>query len=159
MFPMSRDLWTSINLFILLFVSFSSAFRSYETVVSSPPPEHKFWQVEINEFFKKPVPAPLRQSISIFYEKGDDLDPEDFITVMTAAPSSPGFPRPLWAVLMASIPTGLLWYAYYKFAVEEELLHTEIKQGKEPRGFGGYGTLGKLDTPLHRFPTSSIGAH
>ena len=141
---MPAGIGISVCVFLLLLcVPVSSAFRNYETVTSPAPQDHKFWQVEVNEFFRNPVPAPLRQSISIFYENdANDLDPEDFITIMTAAPSYPGFPRPLWAVLMASLPTGLLWYAYYKFAVEEELLHIEIKQGKEPRGLGGYGTLG-----------------
>lgn len=157
MWAMHRSLRIPPNLFLLLLcATFSSAFRNYETVVSPATKEHhKFWQVDVNEFFKKPVPAPFRESMSIFYEKdGYDLDPEDFITMMTAAPSSPGFPRPLWAVLMASIPTGLFWYAYYKFAVEEELLDTEIKQGREPRGLGGYGTLGKLNTAWRRFAFS-----
>lgn len=144
MLAVKGDLRVTTIVFLLFCFSSSSAFQNYETLISPSPKEDTFWQVEINDFFKKPVPAPFRQSISIFYGKNGDLDPEDFITIMTAAPSSPGFPRPLWAVLMASIPTGLLWYAYYKFAVEEELLHTEIKQGREPRGLGGYGTLGKL---------------
>jgi hypothetical protein len=143
--------------------------------------------VDVNEFFKKPVPKPLRDALSIFKETDENKLDGDIITLMTAAPGSPGVPRPLWLVLLASLPTGLLWYGYYKFAgslseedafiyncicysdlsnipffficsqfwatpfeylsklygtVEEELLQIEVEAGKEPRGFGGYGTLG-----------------
>jgi hypothetical protein len=45
-------------------------------------------------------------------------------------------------VILASVPTGLLWYGYYKFAVEEELMRNDLESGRTPRGFGGYGTLG-----------------
>ncbi|CAJ1942732.1 unnamed protein product [Cylindrotheca closterium] len=157
MVAMKGAIKATTTLFLLSSLSSSSAFQNYDSVISPAPKEStSFWQVEINEFFKKAVPAPFRQSISIFYEKDDELDPEDFITIITAAPSSPGFPRPLWAVLMASIPTGLFWYAYYKFAVEEELLQTEIKQGKEPRGLGGYGTLGPFTYGLLLGPIAEI---
>ena len=103
--------------------------------------ETPFFQVQLNEFFKKPVPPPIRQAVSLFFETNPEKDP-DVVTLLTAAPSVPGFPRPLWLVLLGSLPTGLLWFGYYKFAVEEEILHIELEQGGEPRGFGGYGTLG-----------------
>lgn len=109
---------------------------SKATIVEEIP-----FQVKLNEFFKKPVPAVLRQSVSLFFEANPEKDP-DVVTMLTAAPSVPGCPRPLWLVLLGSLPTGLLWYGYYKFAVEEELLHIELERGDEPRGFGGYGTLG-----------------
>jgi hypothetical protein len=51
-------------------------------------------------------------------------------------------PGPLWLVILASVPTGLVWYGYYKFCVEEELMERDLAQGKTPRGFGGFGTLG-----------------
>jgi len=107
--------------------------------------------VQINEFFKKPVPLPIQEALSpalSSYRKKDN----DFISLATAAPSDPGAPRPLWLVILASVPTGLVWYGYYKFCVEEELLYMDLKEearggGKQDktltlRGFGGYGTLG-----------------
>jgi hypothetical protein len=99
--------------------------------------------VQLNEFLKRPVPDPIKEALSIYKEgKYYEKLPVDLVTLVTAAPGSPGFPRQLWLVVLASIPTGLLWYGYYKFAVEEELLQVELDAGKEPRGFGGYGTIG-----------------
>jgi hypothetical protein len=102
------------------------------------------FQVQVNEFFKAPVPAPLKNAFSIYVEENDEdrLDVDDVVTLLTAAPGSPGVPRPLWLVMLGSLPTGLMWYGYYKFAVEEELLQMELEDGRDPRGFGGYGTLG-----------------
>jgi hypothetical protein len=71
---------------------------------------------DVNEFFKKPVPKPLREALSIFEDRDENMLDDDIVTLITAAPGSPGFPRPLWLVLFASLPTGLLWYGYYKFA-------------------------------------------
>ena len=100
------------------------------------------FQVQLNEFFKRPVPRPLKQSVSLFYEETPAPIDLDVVTLLTSAPSVPGVPRPLWLVMLGSLPTGLLWYGYYKFAVEEELLQMELDKGKIPRGFGGYGSLG-----------------
>ena len=72
--------------------------------------------VDVNEFFKKSVPKPLREALSIFKETDENMLDDDIVTLLTAAPGSPGVPRPLWLVLLASLPTGLLWYGYYKFA-------------------------------------------
>lgn len=72
--------------------------------------------VVVNEFFKKSVPKPLSEALSIFIETDENMLDDDIVTLMTAAPGSPGVPRPLWLVLLASLPTGLLWYGYYKFA-------------------------------------------
>jgi hypothetical protein len=135
---------------LLLILSFQStaslAFHVSESAITSPDASEDqtvYFQIEVNEFFKRPVPATIKQAISIFQETDKKLN-YDLVTMLTAAPGSPGFPRPLWLVLLASLPTGLLWYGYYKFAVEEELLQIEVEKGKEPRGFGGYGTLGKF---------------
>jgi hypothetical protein len=121
--------------------------RHYDT----PPDnlESEFYQAQMNGFFKNRVPFPFQRSLSIFQE-GDnkrlnETTSDDLVTMITYAPSNPGFPRPLWLVLLASVSTGLLWYGYYIFAIEEELLHIEIDKGK-PRGFGGHGTLGELFT-------------
>lgn len=125
------------------------------------PPNTQFtdsFQVRLNEFFKGPVPDPLKGAFSIFREEtiDDKLDVEDAITLLTAAPGAPGVPRPLWLVMLASFPTGLLWYGYYKFVVEEELLQMELDAGKEPRGFGGYGTLGPFTYGMLLGPLASM---
>lgn len=39
----------------------------------------------------------------------------------TAGPESPGVPRKLTQVVVFSSLTGLLWYGYYKWCIEEEL--------------------------------------
>ena len=77
---------------------------------------HQSFPVDVNEFFKKSVPKPLREALSISKETDENMLDDDIVTLITAAPSSPGFPRPLWLVLLASLPTGLLWHGYYKFA-------------------------------------------
>lgn len=113
------------------------------------------FQVKLNEFFKRPVPPPIRQSVSLHHE----INPEnefDAVTMLTAAPSAPGYPRPLWLVLLGSLPSGLLWYGYYKFAVEEELLNIELERGDQPRGFGGYGTLGCFSYGMMLGPLSAV---
>ena len=95
------------------------------------------FSVQVNDFFKGPVPRPIRRAISLYYEKDNLQENLDAVYLLTAAPSVPGSPRPLWLVMLF-----LPWYAYYRFAVEEELLQMELDRGKEPRGFGGYGTVG-----------------
>ena len=112
--------------------------------------------VQLNEFFKEPVPRPIKRSLSLYYEKENPQQNLDVISLLTAAPSVPGCPRPLWLVVLGSLPTGLLWYGYYKFAVEEELLQIELDQGKEPRGFGGYGTLGPFTYGLLLGPVAAL---
>lgn len=118
----------------------------------------EYFQVELNEFFKKPVPAPIKNAFAIYREQdeGDKLDVGDAVTLLTAAPGSPGVPRPLWLVMLGSIPSGLLWYGYYKFAVEEELLQMELETGKQPQGFGGYGTLGPFTYGMLLGPIAAI---
>ena len=44
-------------------------------------------------------------------------DVEDFFSVVTAAPEVPGIPRPVWLTIAASVPTGLIWYGWYKYSV------------------------------------------
>lgn len=44
-----------------------------------------------------------------------------------------GKPRPLWLVILLSGVTGLLYYRYYKWAIQEEL-----------RRYNGYGWSGAL---------------
>jgi hypothetical protein len=118
----------------------------------------EYFQVELNEFFKKPVPSPIKNAFAVYREESeaDKLDVEDAVTLLTAAPGSPGVPRPLWLVILGSIPSGLLWYGYYKFAVEEELLEMELEAGKQPLGFGGYGTLGPFTYAMLLGPLAAI---
>lgn len=97
------------------------------------------FNVQVNEFFKRPVPPVIMEYISL--RKVDKVE-DDFFGKLTSSPGEPGVPRPLWLVILGSVPTGLLWYGYYKFAVEEELLEMELREGKAPKGFGGFGTLG-----------------
>ena len=40
-----------------------------------------------------------------------------------------------------SVPTGLGWYGWYKFSVEEELFYDELRREGRVSGAGGYGTL------------------
>ncbi|MBW4539186.1 MAG: hypothetical protein KME43_08560 [Myxacorys chilensis ATA2-1-KO14] len=47
--------------------------------------------------------------------------------------SHAGKPRPLWLVILLSGVTGLLYYGYYKWAIQEELRH-----------YNGYGWSGTL---------------
>jgi hypothetical protein len=119
-----------------------------ETAPKRVPPSKKkvvpieeSFNVRMNEFFKAPVPDPIRKALSV-QKQQNDVDLDDVAALVTAAPGSPGIPRPLWLVILASVPTGLLWYGYYKFAVEEELMQHDLASGTQPRGFGGYGTLG-----------------
>lgn len=98
--------------------------------------------VRVNEFFKAPVPTPILNAVSVSRETGDLKKEFSVKDLLVASPGSPGIPRPLWLVILGSIPTGIVWYGYYKFCVEEELMQMELDQGREPRGFGGYGTLG-----------------
>ena len=42
---------------------------------------------------------------------------DDFFSVVTAAPETPGIPRPVWLTIAASVPTGLIWYGWYKYSV------------------------------------------
>jgi hypothetical protein len=97
------------------------------------------WNVQINDFFTKPVPPAVLDYIAL--RKVNNVE-EGVIGKLTSPPGEPGVPRPLWVVILGSVPSGLLWYGYYKFAVEEELLEMEIREGKTPKGLGGYGTLG-----------------
>jgi hypothetical protein len=100
---------------------------------------------QINELFKRPVPDMVKSYLTVQEQPSqEDGTPatNNFVALATAPPQRPGRPRPLWLVMAASLPTGLVWYGYYKFCVEEELLQHEMTKGKVPRGFGGYGTLG-----------------
>mmetsp|Transcript_16435 Transcript_16435/g.20796 ORF Transcript_16435/g.20796 Transcript_16435/m.20796 type:complete len:390 (+) Transcript_16435:50-1219(+) len=96
-------------------------------------------------FWKQTVIPPVRDYVEIqkLDTKGKETDKsKDFISKLIGPPELPGVPREVWFVILASIPTGLIWYGYYKFSIEEELYHLELESDKgKVTGFGGYGTL------------------
>jgi len=102
----------------------------------------KNFNIDLNNFFREPVPADLQKIVEISSGAAKTAIDGFIYDYIVAPPGNPGVPRPLWLVILGSLPTGFLWYGYYKFAVEEELMNIEISKGKDPRGFGGYGTLG-----------------
>jgi len=69
------------------------------------------------------------------------IDPTTIVAKLTSPPEIPGIPRPVWLTMLGSVPTGLVWYGYYKYSVEEELYQYELQNGQLVTGCGGYGTL------------------
>jgi len=114
----------------------------------------KNFNVELNEFFKSPVPENIKDYVALRSDASKEAT--DFLKTVVSPPGDPGVPRPLSTVVFASIPTGLVWYGYYKFCVEEELLAMELEAGKMPRGFGGYGTLGPFCYGLLLGPVAEL---
>lgn len=91
-----------------------------------------------NAFFKSTIIEPVLDYVETRPAGSADTD---FWSVVKAPPESPGIPRPVWLTICASAPTGLLWYGYYKFSVEEELFQDELARGERVTGCGGFGTL------------------
>jgi len=91
-----------------------------------------------NNFWKSLVIEPVRNYVEI---QPAGTAKGDIWSKLTAAPEVPGIPRPVWFTILGSVPTGLGWYGYYKFSVEEELYQYEIQNGQKVSGCGGYGTL------------------
>lgn len=91
-----------------------------------------FQKGDVNSL-RKPASPPFHQPLRRWTNPTAGFQ-EDFFT----GPSSPPRPRPLYQVIIFSVTTGLLWYGYYKFCIEEELLN---ESGK---GLGGIGTLAPL---------------
>lgn len=118
--------------------------------------DDEYLNVQINEFFKKPVPPFIKNHLEVRQELPPVQQEFDLFEIASAPPRDPGIPRPLWSVILASLPTGLVWYGYYKFCVEEELLEMELAAGKKPRGYGGYGTLGPFTYGLVLGPIAAI---
>lgn len=111
--------------------------------------------VQVNEFFRRPVPSFIREYLENASLEETATVPSTWETIVSP-PTVPGVPRPLWIVILASVPTGLVWYGYYKFCVEEELLQTELELGRSPRGYGGYGTLGPFCYGLALGPLAEL---
>jgi len=91
-----------------------------------------------NEFWKALAIEPFREYVS---PKPAGTAGADFLSKVVAAPETPPIPRPTWLVITASVPTGLVWYGYYKFSIEEELYQYELNTTGKVSGCGGYGTL------------------
>ena len=92
-----------------------------------------------NAFWKQLIIPVVRDYADVKPKGTADVD--DFFSVVTAAPETPGIPRPVWLTIAASVPTGLIWYGWYKFSVEEELFQYELETEGRVSGCGGYGTL------------------
>ena len=67
--------------------------------------------------------------------------PSSFLEKVSSPPRLPMISRPAWLTIAASVPTGLAWYGFYKFSVEEELFQMELREKGSVSGAGGYGTL------------------
>ena len=77
-----------------------------------------------NTFWKKLVIKPVRDYVDA---RPAELTAESSpIDTLISRPEIPGIPRPVWLTILGSVPTGLVWYGYYKFSVEEELYQYEV---------------------------------
>ena len=68
-----------------------------------------------NAFWKSLIIPVVREYADVKPKGTADVD--DFFSVVTAAPETPGIPRPVWLTIAASVPTGLIWYGWYKYSV------------------------------------------
>jgi hypothetical protein len=94
-----------------------------------------------NEFWRSLVIEPVRKYVEVQPAESAVTATSDALTKLTAPPENPGIPRPVWLTILGSVPTGLVWYGYYKFSVEEELYQYEMKETGKVSGAGGFGTL------------------
>ena len=94
-----------------------------------------------NEFWKGLVIEPVKNYVEVQPAETTVSANTDAFTKLTAPPERPGIPRPVWLTILGSVPTGLVWYGYYKFSVEEELYQYEMQETGKVSGAGGYGTL------------------
>ena len=108
----------------------------------SPPKAGDFTDIfcrSMNDAFRKLTIKPVRDYCDI--KVTDTGEPLSFFQIVQSAPQIPGIPRPVSLTIAASIPTALGWYGFYKFSVEEELFHDELRISGRATGCGGYGTL------------------
>ncbi|KAJ1398562.1 hypothetical protein B484DRAFT_424898 [Ochromonadaceae sp. CCMP2298] len=91
----------------------------------------------MNENFKKLTIEPVASYVKLSALETD----MSFLRTVTTPPQYPGVPRPVTLTVLASVPTLLGWYGYYKFSVEEELYQQELREKGRVSGCGGYGTL------------------
>jgi len=91
----------------------------------------------LNRVMEQTVVPPLRDMMQVRNAR----EQGGFWQTITSAPETPGLARPVWLTIAASVPTGLVWYGWYKFSVEEELFYDELRREGRTTGAGGYGTL------------------
>lgn len=70
---------------------------------------------------------PVRDFVEVRPAGSTVTSDSSFIDILTAPPEVPGISRPVWLTILGSVPTGLVWYGYYKFCVEEELYQYEVR--------------------------------
>ena len=90
-----------------------------------------------NSFFKSLTIPSFRRYAELVDMKRD----QSFFDKVISPPQNPGLPRPVTFTIVASVPSLLGWYGWYKFCVEEELFQDELKRKGKVSGCGGYGTL------------------
>ena len=110
---------TSRNFFAFLWLSCASALLAPRTRPARATALHAdaisdFCQ-GTNKFWKSLIIPVVRDYADVKPKGTADVD--DFFSVVTAAPETPGIPRPVWLTIAASVPTGLIWYGWYKYSV------------------------------------------
>ncbi len=80
-----------------------------------------------NTFWKGLVMKPVRDFVEVRPAGSKVTSDSSVIDKLTAPPEVPGISRPVWLTILGSVPTGLAWYGYYKFCVEEELYQYEVR--------------------------------
>lgn len=97
-------------------VSMCTSTRVDSSMWTPPPPrEGDYIDIccrAINSFFEATTLPFVREKATL-RESRRQLKPFERLT---APPESPGLSRPVWLVIAASVPTGLLWYGWYKVA-------------------------------------------
>ena len=139
-------LWRSVVVVVLLRTSVAFVVQQQQTRSSCLSPSKAAEKGETlsdfckgtNEFWGSLAVKPFRDLVAV--RKAGSAK-GDFLSVVLSPPESPGIPRPVWLVIAASVPSGLLWYGYYKFCAEEELFQYELETTGKVSGCGGYGTL------------------
>ena len=93
-----------------------------------------------NELMRATVFPNIRDTVDI-RPAASATEQRTYIQKALSPPELPGISRPTSMVILASVPTALIWYGFYKFSVEEELYHQELESDGFVSGCGGYGTL------------------
>ena len=104
-----------------------------------------------NTFWKGLVMKPVRDLVDV---RSATITPDSpIIDKLTSPPEIPGISRPVWLSVLGSVPTGLIWYGYYKFSVEEELFQYELQVAadRESQWMWGlwYSVKINLAPPIH----------
>ena len=123
---------------------FSSRPDSREALLSD-------FYVATNGIFRNLTIGPVREYAAIKDDDDesivDDAPPfgsrslDDYVGLLTTPPRIPMVPRPVFTTVIFTLATGVLYYGWYKFSVEEELFNIELRSTGVVRGPGGYGTI------------------